>query len=188
MRGKRFLHTMRLYTLLSAYKRTEYLKKHEIYGAIGEQCNIEDRIIPLYAKLIRIGNNVRLASHVLLVTHDGTHNVLNRYLGKRTILEKVGCIEIGDNVFVGSNSTILYNVKIGSNVIIGAGSLVNKDIPDNSVAAGVPAKVICRFDDFLEKRIHEASYPEEMKPSNQTVSSDLEKYCWNMFYEKRAKK
>lgn len=62
-----------------------------------------------------------------------------------------GNIDIGDNVFFGANSTILYDVKIGDNVIIGAGSLVNKDIPGGSVAAGVPAKVIGQFDDYRKK-------------------------------------
>ena len=64
---------------------------------------------------------------------------------------KIGCIDIGDNVFIGANSTILYDVKIGSNVIIGAGSLVNKDIPDNSVAVGIPAKIVGTFDDLFPK-------------------------------------
>lgn len=62
--------------------------------------------------------------------------------------ERFGDITIGDNVFIGSNSTILYDVHIGSNVIIGAGSLINKDIPSGTVAAGVPCKVIGRFEDY----------------------------------------
>lgn len=64
-----------------------------------------------------------------------------------------GEINIGDNVFIGSNSTILYDVTIGDNVIIGAGSLVNRDIPGGTVAAGVPAKVIGKFDDYRMKLI-----------------------------------
>lgn len=62
--------------------------------------------------------------------------------------ELKGPISIGDNIFVGANSTILYDVNIGNNVIIGAGSLVNKDIPDGSVTAGVPCKVVGRFEDY----------------------------------------
>lgn len=65
---------------------------------------------------------------------------------------RYGEIVLKDNVFVGANSTILYDVKIGSNVIIGAGSLVNKSIPDGTVAAGVPCKVIGKFEDY-KKRI-----------------------------------
>lgn len=49
---------------------------------------------------------------------------------------------IGDNVYIGPNVCIVEDVKIGNNVTIGAGAVVVKDIPDNAVAAGVPAKVL----------------------------------------------
>ena len=55
---------------------------------------------------------------------------------------KNGIPTLGDNVSLGANVVIVGSVKIGNNVIIGAGSVVVKDIPDNSVAAGNPAKVI----------------------------------------------
>jgi len=55
---------------------------------------------------------------------------------------KPGRIEVGDNVTFGCGVTVLAPCKIGNNVFIGAGSVVNKDIPDNSIVAGVPAKVI----------------------------------------------
>ena len=58
---------------------------------------------------------------------------------------------MGNNVFIGANTTLLYDVSIGDNVIIGAGSVVTKDIPDGVVAAGVPCKVIGKYDDFKEK-------------------------------------
>lgn len=189
MKGKRLWQTLRLYSILEPVKRTEYLRKNNIFASIGENCSIEDRIIPLYAKCIRIGNNVRLASHVLLVTHDVSYFVLNN-LGLKndhgeSFKEKIGCIEIGDNVFVGSNSTILYDVKIGNNVIIGAGSVVNRDIPDNSVAAGVPAKVICSFDEFVEKRKKDALYPDDLSTTNQRISDKLIDWCWQQFEKKR---
>ncbi|MBR3016466.1 MAG: hypothetical protein IKH57_05225 [Clostridia bacterium] len=59
----------------------------------------------------------------------------------------MGCIEIGDNVFVGSGVHILYDTKIGNNVIIGTYSVVMLDIPDSSVVAGVSAWVIDCFDE-----------------------------------------
>ena len=58
---------------------------------------------------------------------------------------------IGNNVFVGAGTIILPRVHIGNRVIIGAGSIVTKDIPDNKVAAGNPARVICDIDAYLEK-------------------------------------
>lgn len=191
MKGKRLWQTLRLYSILEPVKRTEYLRKNNVFASLGENCSIEDRVIPLYAKCIRIGNNVQLASHVLLVTHDVSYIVLNR-MGLKTASEKrfeekIGCIEIGNNVFVGTKSTILYDVKIGNNVIIGAGSLVNHDIPDNSVAVGVPAKVIGTFDDFVEKRMKDISYPDDIATSNQRISDELIAWCWKQFDLKRQK-
>ena len=58
---------------------------------------------------------------------------------------------IGNNVVIGPNVNIVENVKIGDNVIIGAGSIVNKDIPSNTVAAGVPCKKICTLEEYEEK-------------------------------------
>ena len=49
---------------------------------------------------------------------------------------------IGDNVSIGANVTIIGDIKIGNNVIIGAGSVVVKDVPDNCIVAGNPARVI----------------------------------------------
>lgn len=49
---------------------------------------------------------------------------------------------IGDNVYIAPHVSIIENVKIGENSTIGAGAVVNKDIPSNSIAVGVPAKVI----------------------------------------------
>ena len=146
------------------------------------------RKVPLCSRLISIGNNVHLATNVLLVTHDAIHLCLNSIetLSKENrFKEKIGCIENGDNVFVGANSTILYDVKIGSNVIIGAGSLVNKDIPDNSIAAGVPAKVVGSFEEFILKREDNQMYPSEIAPIAHAISKDLEEWCWNDFNARR---
>ena len=55
------------------------------------------------------------------------------------------------DVYIGNNVIILPGVTIGSNVIIGAGAVVSKNIPDNSVAVGIPARVIKTADEYLEK-------------------------------------
>ena len=134
-----------------AKKRTDYIRKHHLFGSIGNNCSIQSRKLPLHSELIFLHDNVRIASNVGFVTHDVIHSMLNRKFHTNAFIERVGCIEIMDNVFVGSGTRILYNTRIGSNVIIGSDSLVNKDIPDNSVYAGVPAHYICSFDEYVKK-------------------------------------
>lgn len=140
--------------------RTAFIKKHHLYGSIGENCSIMKRKLPLYSNLVFLHNNVKIASNVGFVTHDIIHYMLNDKYGGKEFVERIGCIEVMDNVFIGSGTRILYNTHIGSNVIIGSDSLVNKDIPDNSVYAGVPARFICSFDEYVNKA---RRYSEEFK-------------------------
>lgn len=93
---------------------------------------------------ITIGDNVILAPRVHILAHDSSFGL---FTGKT----RAANVVIGNNVFVGAGTIILPGVHIGNRVIIGAGSIVTKDIPDNSVAAGNPAKVICPIDEYLEK-------------------------------------
>lgn len=103
--------------------------------------------------LIEIGNNTTVSFDVAFVTHDAGTRVLRNLAEteeeKQTVI--YGKIKVGNNCFIGCRSTILPGVKIGDNVIIGAGSIVNRDIPSNSVAAGVPCKVICSLDEYKKK-------------------------------------
>lgn len=92
-----------------------------------------------------------LASGVSFINHDIVPAMLNKKYKTRGFQSKRGCISIGDNVMIGAGTVILPDVRIGSNVVIGAGSIVCKDIPDNSVAAGVPCRVVGEFDKLVEK-------------------------------------
>lgn len=92
MRGVRLQHTLRLYTILTSTKRTKYLKDKHIFGAIGENCNIMSSTVPLYAKLIKFGNNGRLASRVTFVTHVMLN--ANPNLNGEKFKEKIGWIGI----------------------------------------------------------------------------------------------
>jgi len=98
--------------------------------------------------LITIGNNVFITAGVHFVTHDGGTLILRKEVPD---LEWTAPIKIGNDVYIGVRSTILPGVTIGNRCIIGACSVVNKDIPDNSVAAGCPAKVVRSTDDYLER-------------------------------------
>lgn len=63
-----------------------------------------------------------------------------------------GAIKVGNNVFIGSRTIILPETRIGNNVIIGAGSIVKGNIESNGIYAGIPAKRIGNFDDFIHSR------------------------------------
>jgi len=181
---KRLWQSFRLFTIRGSKARTEYIRKQHVYGAIGENCTIQKRKVPLYANLIHIGNNVHIASNVSFLTHDVTYLVLNNIpdvVNQGRIQERIGCIEIGNNVFVGSGTHILYDTKIGSNVIIGTCSVITKDIPDNCVVAGVPAKIIGTFDDFCKKEQNRVKYPEALKPRHQMVGKELSELLWEDF-------
>jgi len=166
---------------MSGVKRVKWLKKEKIFGGIGENVLIMDRKVPLYANLIRIHNNVKIASNVTFTTHDLTHTMLNKLHGEdgKQYQETVGCIEIMDNVFIGTNVTLLGGVRIGPNAIVAAGAVVTRDVPPNTVVGGVPARVICSLDDYLAKRTPQ--YPAELAPKHQEVSAELAEYMWNKF-------
>jgi len=94
--------------------------------------------------LIKIGDNVTLASNVIILAHDAST--------KRSLdYTKIALVEIGDNVFIGAGSIILPGVSIGNNVIIGAGSIVTKDVPDDSIAVGNPAKTIGKSSEYISR-------------------------------------
>lgn len=160
------------------------MKKHNIFKQCGERVMITSRKVPLYSKLISIGNNVWVASDVEFITHDVAHFMLNGINKNKRYIEKTGCIEIGNNVFIGAGSRILYDVKIGDNVVIAAGSIVTRDIPSNSVVGGIPAKIINTFDDYVQKRnlYNLVHHPDNNK---QKISIECEKEIWSKFYERR---
>lgn len=93
---------------------------------------------------IEIGDNVTLAPRVHILCHDASTKLFLDYT-------KIGNVKIGNQVFIGAESVVLPGVCIGSRVIIGANSTVTHNIPDNVVAAGSPAKIICTVDDYLKK-------------------------------------
>ena len=101
---------------------------------VVKEISISKRWIRTRPWLIDIGKNVKITEGVTILTHGFDWSVLKGVYGD--ILGSSGGVKIGDNVFIGMQTTILKGVHIGNNVIIGANSLVNKDIPDNCVAAG----------------------------------------------------
>lgn len=107
---------------------------------------------------VKIGDYCHLAPNVAIYTaghplHPVARNSMYEYGIEVTI---------GDNVWIGGNSVILPGVHIGDNVVIGAGSVVTKDIPDWSVAAGNPAKVVRRItEDDMKYYYKDREFDEE---------------------------
>lgn len=127
---------------------------------IGKDCEINKSLnVITEPYLVRLGDHVRITSGVKFITHDGGLHVARNYRGGAIkqicpdieMADKFGTIVVGSNVHIGVDAIIMPGVTIGNNVIIGAGSIVTKDIPDNSVAVGIPAKPIETIEEYVKK-------------------------------------
>lgn len=105
---------------------------------IGENFYSNHNLIILDGAKVKIGNNVFIGPNCCITTAGHPIDVEDRNCG----LEYAYPITIGNNVWIGTNVSILPGVKIGDNSVIGAGSVVNKEIPENVIAVGNPCKVI----------------------------------------------
>ncbi|TCK18100.1 maltose O-acetyltransferase [Thiogranum longum] len=84
-----------------------------------------------------IGDNVIIASHVAITSQ--THDILSNNYRDSAVMSNV---TIESNVWIGSGVTVLPGVRIGRNSIVGAGAVVTRDVPENVVVAGIPAKIL----------------------------------------------
>lgn len=95
---------------------------------------------------IHAGESVEIDDNVLIGAFCYINDTNHNFSDKKKLIIKQGwnkkAIHINDNVWIGANVTILQGVTIGSGSVIGAGAVVTKNIPKNSIAVGVPAKVI----------------------------------------------
>ena len=134
------------------YAKMSHVSYAKFIGVrMGSNVFIYDNPINMFGTepwAVKLGNNVHITREVLFVTHDGGTLLFRDQFPD---LEITAPISVGDNVYIGVRSIILPGVCIGNNVIIAAGSVVTRDIPDNSVYGGVPAKFIKSTDDYLEK-------------------------------------
>lgn len=128
---------------------------------VGEGCRLIKVDFSTEPYLITLGNHVS-ATATRFETHDGGVWV---FRDRNPDIDIVKPIRVGDNVFIGYGTIILPGVTIGSNVVIGAGSVVSKDIPDNSIAAGVPARVIKSTLDYEIKNLNSGFPTKKMSES-----------------------
>lgn len=179
MNWARLYHSARMCLITSAISRAKYIKKQNIFYHMGDNCMVMFRKIPLYPKLISIGDNVWIASNVHFTPHDVIHQMLNNLYDDHNFQENIGCIQIKDNCFIGAHTTILPDVCIGPNVVVAAGSLVNKSLKPNGVYGGVPAKFICSLEELVNKRKTENELI--VKKNNGKLDSETVEKCWERF-------
>ena len=187
MKLERFYHSCRLILCRTPRKRAEYLKKHNILGGIGENCLWGPWLLPLYPKMIILHNNVHVHKSTRILTHD----MLNRYFKSCYpdidfgANEKLGCVELMDNVYLSMNTIINPNVRINQNSIISAGSVVTSDIPENSFASGNPAKIIgnTKMMMALRKMSKNSAYTF----NNQKLPDEIAQKEWERFFKRHEK-
>lgn len=169
----------RIYDKYMQYFRTiKYWKKQGLI--IGERCEIYTSAdFGSEPYLICLGDHVRINSGVRFVTHDGGAWVLREYLDDVNAkkIDIFGKIKIGNNVHIGTNAIIMPGVNIGDNVIIGCGAIVTKNIPSNSVAVGIPARVIESIDEYVNKNLKKFLFTKHLTRDEKKIF--LERYFFN---------
>ena len=156
------LHAVKFCQKLNAVDVTDYETREkiirELFGSVGENpvvlpvfncdngknIHVGNNFLANYnvtildIREVFIGNDVMIAPNVLITTVNHPLNPA----GRRKHLGIAKPVKIGNDVWIGANVTILPGVEIGNNVVIAAGAVVTKNIPDNSLVGGVPAKLI----------------------------------------------
>lgn len=110
--------------------------------------------------IITLGSDVYITDEAKFITHDGGTLLYRKFVPD---LEITKPIVVGNSVYIGNRVIILPGVTIGNNVVIGAGAIVTKNVPDNSVVAGIPARVIGSSDDYFEKLKRESLHLGHLK-------------------------
>lgn len=157
---KRLIFKVEL-ALADQYKKIFVYEKH-LGIKIGKNIRITGNItFGTEPYLIELGNDITITQNVYFHTHDGGVGLFRKEYPGINIFRR---IKVGNNVFLGANSSIMPGVTIGNNVVIAASSVVTKDCESNSVYAGVPAKKIRELKDYKEKVLLEAIYVKSNDP------------------------
>jgi acetyltransferase-like isoleucine patch superfamily enzyme len=122
----------------------------------GRNCEIGDNVHIVALEQVKIGDNCLMASKIFISdTSHGDYSIDSKSSSPsiapndRPLIKKP--VSIGNNVWIGENVCILLGVTIGNGCIIGANTVVNRDVPENTIVVGSPAKVIKRWDKDLGK-------------------------------------
>ena len=184
----RYLIILLFLFIRNGYTRAKILYKLEYFHALGNDCFFASSHFGTEPKHISIGNNVWVATRVNFITHDVSVHMISKYLNNDSLnFDHVGYIKIGNNVFIGANSTIMPNVEIGDKVILGANSIVTKDIKEPGVYVGQPLRKIKTFEQFCEDCVNShTKYPwgnllENKKANARILKTKRMNYIKNKF-------
>lgn len=164
------LHAIENANIFNSLAEDDLDRQHEvlsdILGSVGEKVWIAKRFCFDNGKNIHIGSNFTANFNLTILDIKEVYIGDNVMIGPNTTITTVGHplspkdrrahlaqgseIRIGNDVWLGANVTILPGVTIGDNVVVGAGAVVTKDIPPNSLALGVPARVVKELENDLD--------------------------------------
>lgn len=126
---------------------------------IGDECLICSDISTPESFLISIGSDVTISSGVSLITHDYSSHLIIE--GANNLY---GRITIGNQCFIGGNSTIMYGVTLCDKIVVAAGSVVTKSFSEQEIIiGGNPAKKIGTWEDYRRK------YTDKATPNTKTM-------------------
>jgi len=150
-----FLKVIKNFLVIQLARYTPFLKvKNWLYRKllkmkIGKHTSFALMVMVdiMFPEKIKVGKNSVIGYNTTILAHE---YLIEEY--------RIGEIEIGDEVMIGANSTILPGVKIGDGAIVSACTLVHKDVPAGSFVGGNPMRVIYSAEEMEERRQNEPSY------------------------------
>jgi len=157
--------------------KVAYLRRLGVRIGSGTTIVTEVREFGTEPWLIEIGDRVAIAAGVVFVNHDGSSRVFrDRIEGSSPFGNRFGTIRVLEGSFIGLRAVLMPGVTVGPRSIVGAGSVVTRDVPPETVAAGVPARVLGTFDEYVAS--YQARMIHGLSSDRRELRRQLTKRLW----------